>query len=176
MSGLDLGLCADADVLVAKIESHCEECDRDDYAREVSVVGSPLVTDDDRRSGRADHDQQSQGGPAKSKHSEVVVDETTKDVYDADVPPMGHISAFRAELLTEAKSRFAQLLSVEVSEVRDQRLSRTSLGVEGWACAKVLTESDLVESWRGDSPCCAFGAEDILGMIPGVNLLDDIPI
>ena len=32
MSGVDLGLCADADVLVAEIESDCEECDRDDYA------------------------------------------------------------------------------------------------------------------------------------------------
>ena len=48
MSGLDLGLCADADVLVAEIESDCEECDRDNYACDVSVVGSPLFTDDDR--------------------------------------------------------------------------------------------------------------------------------
>ena len=37
ISGLNLGVCADADVLVAEIESDCEECDRDDYAREVSV-------------------------------------------------------------------------------------------------------------------------------------------
>ena len=46
-----------------------------------------------------------------------MVDETTKSVFDADVPPVGHISAFRAELLIEAKSRFAQFPGVEVSEV-----------------------------------------------------------
>ena len=58
MSGLDLGSSVDEEVLVAEIESDCEECDRDDYSHEVSVAGSPLFTDDDRRSGSADHDQQ----------------------------------------------------------------------------------------------------------------------
>ena len=86
---------------MADIESDCGECEVDDI---VSDTDSPLITDDDRRSGPADHDQQLQGGPDKSKHYEVVV--TTENVFDADVPPMGHISAFRAEPLTEAKSRF----------------------------------------------------------------------
>ena len=95
MSGLDLGSSVDEEVLVAEIESDCDECDRDDYAREVSVVGPPLFTDDDRRSGPADHDQQSQGGPEKSKHSEVVVNEITKDVYAADVPSMFHQGCVR---------------------------------------------------------------------------------
>ena len=91
MSGFDLSLNVDEEVLAAEIGSDCDECNRDDYAREVSVVSTPLFTADDRRSGPADHDQQPQGCPEKSKHSEVVVDEITKDVYDADVPPMGHV-------------------------------------------------------------------------------------
>ena len=76
---LDLSLDVDVDgeVLVADIESDCDECDCDDF---VSDTGSPLITDDDRRLGPADHDQQSQGGPEKSKHFEVIVDEATKIV------------------------------------------------------------------------------------------------
>ena len=79
---LDLSLDVDVDgeVLVADIESNCDECDCDDF---VSDTGSPLITDDDRRSGPADHDQQLQGGPDKSKHFEVMVDEITKSVFDA---------------------------------------------------------------------------------------------
>ena len=155
----------DGEVLVADIESNCDERVRDDF---VSDTGSPLITDDDRRSGPADHDQQLQGGPDKSKHFEVMVDEITKSAFDADVPPVGHISAFRAELLTEAKSFFVQFQGIEVSEVSAERLSRTSLGVEGWACLKVLSESDLAGSCRGDSsPCCDFGGRRECGDDPG---------
>ena len=70
---LDLSFDSDADgeVLVADIESNCDECEVDDI---VSDTDSPLITDDDRRSGPADHDQQLQGGPEKSKHFEVVVE------------------------------------------------------------------------------------------------------
>jgi hypothetical protein len=61
-----------------------------------------------------------------------MVDEITKSVFDADVPQVGrHISAFRAESLTEAKSRFAQFKGIEGSEVSEEQLSRTALGVEG---------------------------------------------
>jgi len=167
---LDLSLDSDIDgeVLVADIESNCDECDCDDI---VSDTDSPLITDDDRRSGPADQDQQLQGGPDKSKHFEVMVDEITKSVFDADEPPVGHISAFRAELLTEAKSRFAQFKGIEVSEVSEEQLSRTSLGVEGWACSKVLTESDLAGSRRGDSPCCAFGGRSECRDDPGSDPL-----
>ena len=81
--------------------------------------------------------------------------------------PMGHLIAFRAELLIETKSLFTQLLGIEVSEVSEQRLSGTSLRVEGWACAKVLSDSDLARSCRGDSPCCAFGGRRDSGDDPG---------
>ena len=59
---------------------------------------------------------------------------------------MGHISAYRAELLIEAGTRFAKLIGVDVGEVDEQRLARTSLGVEGWARAKVLDETNLAGS------------------------------
>ena len=113
---------ADIDVDAEFLCGVCEERYQDliNHAPEVSVVGSPLFTDDDRRLGPADHDQQLQGGSEKSKHFEVLVDKTTENVYDANVPPMGHISAFRAELLSEAKSRFAQFLGIEVSVVREE--------------------------------------------------------
>ena len=97
-------------------------------------------------------------------------------MYDADVPQMGHISAFRAELLTEARSRFAQLLGVDFSKVDEHRFSGASLGVEGWASAKVLSESDLAGSCRGDSRVVLSEVEEILEMIPGVTCSDVPPI
>ena len=84
--GLDINVGADetCEMLVAELESDCDECDRDDYARDVSVVGSPLFTDDDRRSGPAEQDHQSQGGPGESKHQEYenIDEELTPEVID----------------------------------------------------------------------------------------------
>ena len=53
----------------------------------------------------------------------------------------------------------------------EEQLIRTSLGVEGWACSRVLTESDLAGSCRGDSPCCAFGGRRECGDDPGSDPL-----
>ena len=65
----------------------------------------------------------------------------------------------------------------------EERLSRTAFGVEGWACSKVLSESDLAGSFRGDSPCCSCGGRkdsgddprsDPLGRLSDLSLDDEL--
>ena len=105
MKGLDISPSVDEEMLVAEIESDGDGCDRDNYAREVSVARSPLFIDNDRSPGAADHDRQSQGGPGESKHFKVAVDKTIRpEVTDNSVPSMRHISPFRSERLTELNS------------------------------------------------------------------------
>ena len=48
----------------------------------------------------------------------------------------------------------------------EYELLRTSLGVEGWACAHVL-DSDFSGSSRVDHSCCAFGGRGGYGDDPG---------
>ena len=82
MTEVDLsedGVCVD-DVYIAELDDDVDDCvdaedavlyglcdeetgEPDSHALEVSVVGSPVVTDDARRSGPAEQDHQSQGGP-----------------------------------------------------------------------------------------------------------------
>ena len=67
------------------------------------------------------------------------------------------------------------LFGVDVAEVDEHRFSRTSLGVEGWACAKLLDDSNIT-GVVGVIPRVALSGSEILEMIPGVILLDVPPI
>ena len=133
-------------------------------------MGLPPPADEDRQIELARYHEQLQGGSTQSKLEQSVIEGCVpKDqVSDSSAAtmPMGHISAFRYELLTEARTRFAEFLGVDISEVDENRLSRTSLGIEGWARAHVL-DADLPGSSRGDSSCCAFGGRRNSGDDPG---------
>ena len=129
----------------------------------------PPATDEDRQVGPALYHEQSQGGPTESKlkqSTEYLNGVQQFFVESSTDLPQGHISAFRYELLTEAKARYAKFKGIDPSEVSECQLSRTSLGVEGWACAHVL-DSDLSGSSRGDHSCCAFGGRGGYGDDPG---------
>ena len=131
------------EILVAETESDCDEIEGEENCEDLpmptieSGMGLPPSTDEEPEHsvirGRAPEDQEC------SESSVTTV-------------PMGHISAFKLELLTEARSRFAKFSGVDVSEVDEHRLSRTSLGVEVWACAHVM-DADLSGSSRGESSC-----------------------
>ena len=106
LEGLDLNPDVDekCEILVAEIEDECDgdERDCDNYTREVSVAGSPLFTDDDRRSGPAGQDNQSQGGPGKSKHQEYenIDDKFTPVVFDRACVNYARFSGIPREAVT----------------------------------------------------------------------------
>ena len=126
----------------------------------VSGMGLLPPADEDRQVEPALYDEQSQGGSTQSKLEQSVSESS------AATMPVGHISGFRYELLTEARTWFAKFLGVDISEVDEHRLSRASLGVEGWACAHVL-DADFSGSSRSDSSSCAFGGRRDSGDDPG---------
>ena len=156
-----LGLIPDVDekceILCAEIED-ADGCEPPMTILE-SSMGLPPPADEDRHVGLVLYHEHSLGGPTQSKlrHGSVHFEDWQCSEALAGALPLNHISAFREELLTEASTRFAMFLGVDFAEVDEHRFSRTSLEVEGWACAKVLDGSDLAGSCEGDSPCCAFG-------------------
>ena len=114
------------------------------------VPVTPLVTDDDRRSGLQIMITNA-GRPEESKRFEVVADKTIlQEVAGDSVPSMGHISSFPQEFVIEARTRFANVVSVGVDEVDGQRFARISLGVEVWACANVV-----VATTEQNMSCCS---------------------
>ena len=106
------------------VEFLCELCDEsgsdlDNHAPEVFVVGSPLCTDDDRRSGPAEQDHQSQGGPEESKHFEIVDDE---------------FPTFLPEVIDKARTGFARFWGLPVESVDATLIVELcpALGIAGW--------------------------------------------
>ena len=95
------------------------ELDQDNHALEVSVAGSPLFTDDDRRSGPAEQDHQSQGGPGESKHQEY------ENIDDEFTP----------EAIERACSNHARFSGIpREAVIAELILERApSLGINGWA-------------------------------------------
>ena len=108
----------------------------------------PPPTDEDRQVGPALCHDHSQGGPTQSKldHGLVPCEDQRCSETSTGVPSMGLISAFKAVLLIVARTMFAKFIGVDVCDIDEQRIARTSLGVEGWACSKDLDEADLAGS------------------------------
>ena len=68
-------------------EESCEDGCEDpiNHASEVSVVGSPLLTDDDRRGLPALYHQDQQGGNPESKHVEFEIVDEEFPIFLSDV-------------------------------------------------------------------------------------------
>ena len=76
----------------------------------------PLI---DRQVGPALDHENLQGGPTQSKFDHCLVprEDQRRSETSTAVPSTGHISAFRAELLIEERTRFAKIIGVDVGEV-----------------------------------------------------------
>ena len=98
----DVDDCVDTENAVSCGLCDGETSDPDSHAFEVSVVGPPLFTDDDRRSGPAEQDHQSQGGPVKSKHQDYknIDDEFTPEVIDRARANYARFSGIPLETVT----------------------------------------------------------------------------
>ena len=145
------GVCLD-DVYIAEVDVDvddgvdaervilCEPCDEetsepDNHALEVSVAGSALFTDGDRRLGHAEQDHQSWGCPGESKHleSENIDDEFTPEVVKHACSNYARFSGIPREAVT------AKLI-----------LERApSLGIDGWADNYLeIRDNVLIQSER----------------------------
>ena len=120
------------------VASVTSDSDPFNHAPEVSVVGSPLFTDDDRRELPALYHQDQQGGNSESKHLEI-------DIVDDEFP------MFLPEVIDRACVNFARVWSVPVEAVNaDIILERSpSLGIAGWSDpALMVLDNGLVDAER----------------------------
>ena len=153
MEGLNIyndvgGVSSDDDfeILVAEDENIVDHASAGDGAHlpiPTSESGTGLLppADEDRHVGPALYHQHQQGGPTQSKLKCKSVrfegqscTETSTEREDCHLPVSGHILAFPDHMLLEARRRFAKFLILGIDKVNEQRIERTSLGVEGWAC------------------------------------------
>ena len=110
--GLDLNLDVNenCEVLVVEIEDE-DDCEPPMMTLE-SGMGLPPPADEDRQVGPVLYHDHSQGGPTQSKldHGLVPREDQRCSETSTGVPPMGQITALRAEPLIEAKTRFAKFI------------------------------------------------------------------
>ena len=137
LKGLDRNPIVDVvgEILMAEVESDCDEVEGEEDCEDLpmptieSGMDLPPPIDEDRQVEPALYHEQSQGGSTKSKlgQSEVHADRDCLESSATELPS-GHISAFRHEFLTVARTRHAKFLGVDLNEVSEYQLSRTSFG------------------------------------------------
>ena len=111
-------------------------------ATEVSVEGSPLFADDDRRELPALYHQDLQGGNSKSKHpteDEIVYEHCTE------------FSMFLPEVIDRARVNFAKFWEMPVEAVDEKTIMKKSpaLGIAGWSDPYIeIRDYGLIDSER----------------------------
>jgi len=124
-----------------------------------SGTGLPPPADDDRHVRPALYHHEQQGGLTKSKlhcrsvHFEgescsegsTARDEGPPDRWRCDRHcASGHISEFSDDMVFNARRNFARFRSLDINDVGEQDIEKTSLGVRGWAVAGVL-DNDAID-------------------------------
>ena len=104
----------------------------------VYVVGSPLVTDDDRRGLPALYLQDLQGGNPESKHEEF-------EIVDDEFP------AFFPDVIDRACANYARFMSVSVDDISADAIMMhsPSFGNAGWSTRLAWCSTTALSIPRG---------------------------